>query len=265
MTDGPKESWGAGGPYERYVGRWSRVVAREFCAWLGVAPASAWVDVGCGTGALVATILGRCAPGSVIGIDRAEGFVTEARRLVTDSRARFEIGDATNLPLAAATCDATVSGLVLNFIDPPAAMGREMARVTRPGGVVAAYVWDYAGGMEMIRHFWEAAVAVRPGDAKLAQGERFPICHPERLAALWESLGLGRVATTAIDIPTVFRDFEDYWTPFLGKQGTAPTYLATLDAETRERIRALLASRLVPVSGGPIALTARAWAVQGLA
>jgi SAM-dependent methyltransferase len=264
MTDEPQEVWGVGGPYERYVGRWSRLVAREFCGWLEVPPARAWVDVGCGTGALTATILTRCAPTSVIGIDRAEGFVAGARRVMTDSRARFEIGDATDLPLYPATRDAAVSGLVLNFIAEPAAMGREMVRVTRPGGVVAAYVWDYAGGMEMIRHFWDAAVTVTPGDTKLDQGERFPICHPERLAVLWQALGLGRIATTAIDIPTVFRDFDDYWVPFLGRQGTAPAYLASLDAETRERIRALLASRLVPASDGTIALRARAWAVRGL-
>jgi SAM-dependent methyltransferase len=240
MTDEPQVVWGVGGPYERYVGRWSRLVAREFCGWLEVPPARAWVDVGCGTGALTATILTRCAPTSVIGIDRAEGFVAGARRVMTDSRARFEIGDATDLPLYPATRDA------------------------RPGGVVAAYVWDYAEGMEMIRHFWDAAVTVTPGDTKLDQGERFPICHPERLAVLWQALGLGRIATTAIDIPTVFRDFDDYWVPFLGRQGTAPAYLASLDAETRERIRALLASRLVPASDGTIALRARAWAVRGL-
>ena len=190
--------------------------------------------------------------------------MTGARRQITDSRARFEVGDATALPVASATCDAAVSGLVLNFMADPAAMVREMIRVTKPGGRVAAYVWDYAGGMQMIRHFWDAAVAVSPGDAKLDQAERFPICHPDRLAALWQDVGLSGIATRAIDIPTVFQDFDDYWTPFLGKQGTAPTYLASLDAETRERIRALLRSRLTPAPDGTIALTARAWAVQGI-
>ncbi len=264
MSDAPKEAWGAGGPYERYVGRWSRLVAAEFLAWLAVPRAGSWVDVGCGTGALVAAVLAHRAPTSVIGVDRAEGFVTDARRRITDSCARFEVGDATALPVASATCDAAVSGLVLNFIADPATMAREMIRVTKPGGRVAAYVWDYAAGMQMIRHFWDAAVAVSPRDAKLDQAERFPICHPDRLAALWHDLGLSGVATRAIDISTVFQDFDDYWTPFLGKQGTAPAYLASLDGETRERIRARLRTRLSPAPDGTIALTARAWAVQGV-
>jgi SAM-dependent methyltransferase len=246
------------------VGRWSRLVAREFLDWLAVPQARSWIDVACGTGALVAAILARHAPTSVIGVDRSEGFVTGSRHQITDSCARFEVGDATGLPVASATCDAAVSGLVLNFMADPAAMVREMIRVTKPGSSVAAYVWDYAGGMQMIRHFWDAAVAVSPRDAKLDQAERSPICHPDRLAALWKNLGLSGIATRAIDIPTVFRDFDDYWTPFLGKQGKAPAYLASLDAEARERIRARLRTRLAPAPDGTIALTARAWAVQGV-
>jgi SAM-dependent methyltransferase len=264
MSDASKERWGASGPYERYVGRWSRVVAREFLDWLAVPPARSWVDVGCGTGALVAAVLAQSAPASVIGVDRAEGFVGEARRRIVDPRARFAIGDATDLPVASARCDLAVSGLVLNFAVDPATMVREMVRVTKPRGRVAAYVWDYAEGMEMIRHFWNAAVAVSPADARLDQAERFPICHPERLTALWRGLGLTEIATRAIDVPTVFQDFDDYWTPFLGRQGAAPTYLASLDAGTRERVRAALRSRLVPAHDGTITLTARAWAVRGL-
>jgi ubiquinone/menaquinone biosynthesis C-methylase UbiE len=122
----------------------------------------------------VAAILARHAPTSVIGVDRSEGFVTDARRRITDSRARFEVGDATGLPVASATCDAAVSGLVLNFMTDPAVMVREMIRVTKPGGRVTAYVWDYAAGMQMIRHFWDAAVAVSPRDTKLDPGGTVP-------------------------------------------------------------------------------------------
>jgi len=263
MSDKPKEAWGAGGPYERYAGRWSRLVAREFLDWLAIPAGVSWADVGCGTGALVAGILTRCAPKAVIGIDQSEGFVSEARRHIADVRVRFQVGDATELPLDATTCDVTVSGLVLNFVVDHAAMVREMVRVTKPGGKVAAYVWDYAGGMAMMRHFWDAAVAVSPHDAKLDQAERFPLCQPIPLATLWHDLGLTAVVVRAIDIPTVFQDFADYWTPFLGKQGAAPTYLASVDAETQGQIRAVLQSRLRPAPDGTIALTARAWAVQG--
>ena len=265
MSEPARETWGAGSPYERYVGRWSRMVAREFVAWLDVPTGQTWGDVGCGTGALVESILTQAAPLSVLAIDRSEGFLAEARRAIPDQRVRFEAADAAALPWARAACDATVSGLVLNFVADAKAMLHEMVRVTRPAGRVAAYVWDYAGGMQMMRHFWDAALEVSPGDAALDQAERFPICRPEPLAALFRDAGLRAVAVRPIDIPTVFRDFDEYWTPFLGRQGAAPTYLASLDPETRDRIREVLHARIAPVANQSIALSARAWAVQGTA
>lgn len=263
MRDGVREAWGAGGLYEQYVGRWSRVVAREFLAWLGVPSGQAWGDVGCGTGALVEGILATSEPHAVFAIDRAKGFVAAARSNIPDRRARFAVADATALPWASASCAATVSGLVLNFVPDAVAMVREMVRVTRPRGQVAAYVWDYRSGMEMMRHFWDVAVAVNPEAAALDEAERFPLCQPEPLKALFQDAGLTAVAARSIVIPTVFRDFADYWTPFLGKQGPAPTYVASLDGETRDRIREVLQARLVAAADGSISLTARAWAVQG--
>jgi len=140
----------------------------------------------------------------------------------------------------------------------------EIARVVKRGGIAAAYVWDYAGGMQMMRHFWDAAIAVSPDDARLDQAERFPLCRPEPLQSLFEQVGLRTVAVRAIEIPTVFESFEDYWTPFLGRTGAAPTYLASVTDEVREGIRRQLERRLSPAGGGQIALTARAWAVQGI-
>lgn len=262
MTGGT-EAWGSGAPYEHYVGRWSRIVARRFLEWLNVPSGQTWGDVGCGTGALVDAILASADPRSVSAIDRSEGFVAAARRGITDPRVRFEAAEATALPWASASCDTTVSGLVLNFVPDAGAMVREMVRATRPGGRVAAYVWDYSGGMEMMRRFWDAALEVSPHDARLDQAERFPLCQPEPLNALFEATGLAAMAWCAIDIPTVFRDFDDYWRPFLGKQGAAPTYVASLDSPTRDRIAELLRSRLAPSADGAIALTARAWAIQG--
>jgi SAM-dependent methyltransferase len=264
MTAPPTEAWGAGDPYERYVGRWSRKVAPELLRWLAPARGLAWGDVGCGTGALAETILATCEPAAIEGVDTSEGFVAAARQRLRDPRVRFVTGDATRLPWEAGAFDVTVSGLVLNFVRDHAAMAREMVRVTKPGGRVCVYVWDYAGGMQMIRSFWDAALAVSPDDAKLDQAERFPICQPEPLRALFEGVGLRSVQVRPIDIPTVFRDFDDYWTPFLGRQGSAPTYLASLSDGAREEIRAYLKARLTPAQGGPIALTARAWAAQGV-
>jgi hypothetical protein len=118
--------------------------------------------------------------------------------------------------------------------------------------------------MQMMRHFWDAAIAVSPDDAKLDQAERFPLCQPGPLEALFEQTGLKSVTVRTIDIPTVFQDFDDYWTPFLGRTGAAPTYLAAVGNEVRERIRLYLKSRLAPSRNGLIELTARAWAVQGV-
>jgi SAM-dependent methyltransferase len=263
MAEGVKENWGSGEPYEQYVGRWSRKVAKEFLVWLAVSPGRAWADVGCGTGALVGSILTECEPQSIAAVDGSEGFITEAQRRIADPRVRFEIGDATALPWPSESFDATVSGLVLNFVSDAESMTREMARVTRPGGKVAAYVWDYAGGMHMMRHFWNVAVELNPDDSALDQAERFPLCQPEPLEGLFRAAGLTSVSVRSIDIPTVFRDFDDYWLPFLGKQGAAPTYLASLNEEKRNRIRDTLKVRLVPEANGSIAMTARAWAVQG--
>ncbi|MEX2221145.1 MAG: methyltransferase domain-containing protein [Candidatus Rokuibacteriota bacterium] len=264
MSSKPTETWGSGDAYEGYVGRWSRKVAAELLRWLGVGRGLAWADVGCGTGALAETILATCEPASIEGVDASEGFVSHARQRLGDPRVRFVRGDATRLPWEPAAFDVTVSGLVLNFVADHEAMVREMTRVTKPGGRVAVYVWDYAGGMQMVRHFWDAAVAVNPHDAKLDQADRFPVCRPGPLRALFEASGLRLVETRALEIPTVFRDFDDYWSPFLGRQGSAPTYLASLSDEGREKIRSLLESRLAPPPGRPIELTARAWAVQGI-
>jgi SAM-dependent methyltransferase len=263
MDDVPQDRWGDAEAYERYVGRWSRMVAQKFLDWLQVPQGRAWVDVGCGTGALSSAVLAACAPARVVGIDRAAGFVGAVRERTGDDRARFEVGDATALPLEAATFDAAVSGLVMNFVPDHAAMLREMVRVTKAGGTVAAYVWDYAQGMAMMRVFWDVAMAVRPQDAHLDESHRFPLCRREALAGLWQAHGLRAVQVRAIEIPTVFRDFEDYWAPFLGGQGAAPTYLAGVGEEVREQIRAQVQGRLSPDGTGPIALSARAWAVRG--
>jgi SAM-dependent methyltransferase len=263
MAEAAKENWGLGGPYEQYVGRWSRNVAKEFLAWLDVTPDRAWADVGCGTGALVGGILADCDPKSIAAVDRSEGFIAEAQRRTADPRVRFEIGDATALPWPSGAYDVTVSGLVLNFVSDAESMTREMARVTRPGGKVAAYVWDYAGGMQMMRHFWDVAMELKPDDSTLDESERFPLCQPNPLEDLFCRAGLTSISVRPIDIATVFRDFDDYWLPFLGKQGAAPTYLASLNEEKRDRIRDVLNTRLVPDASGSIAMTARAWAVQG--
>jgi SAM-dependent methyltransferase len=259
----PNERWDSGNAYDLWVGRWSRKVAPDFIDWLAVPWGASWGDVGCGTGALADCILRTADPDSVLAIDRSDAYVAEARRRVGDVRARFAVADACALAWRSHACDATVSGLVLNFVADPAAMAAEMARVTKPGGVVAAYVWDYAGGMQMLRTFWDVALELNPGDAGLDQAERFPVCKPGPLEELLRRAGLSSVLSRAIEVPTVFRDFEDYWTPFLGRQGAAPAYLASLSQADQDRIRDALKARVLTAADGSIAMTARAWAVKG--
>ena len=263
MQQPPADRWGDGDPYERYVGRWSRRLAPLFLRWLGMERRCTWADVGCGTGALTEAILAGEEPLAVHGIDRSAGFLAAARERTTDARAQFHQADATALPLPDGACDAAVSGLVLNFVPEPARMVAEMRRITRPGGRVAAYVWDYAGGMQMMRIFWDAAVEVAPPGTAPDQAERFPICAPAPLAAAWVAAGLQAVDVQPIEIATEFRSFDDFWTPFLGRQGAAPTYLASLAPAQQESIRAAAARRVPQDASGRIALKALAWAAQG--
>lgn len=140
----------------------------------------------------------------------------------------------------------------------------EMARVVSPGGVVAGYVWDYAGKMELMRYFWDAAVALKPEDIERDEGRRFPICKPGALKELFESAGLTNVEVRSIDISTPFRNFDDYWTPFLGGQFPAPDYAMSLDEEARVRLRERIRAELPIASNGSITLVARAWAIRGI-
>ncbi|NYJ06972.1 class I SAM-dependent methyltransferase [Petropleomorpha daqingensis] len=259
----PPGSWAGGDRYEAYVGRWSRPVARRFVAWLAVPAGARWLDVGCGTGALSATVLAAAEPSAVLGVDPSPDFVAHAAAHVTDPRASFREGSAQALPVDDAAFGAVVSGLVLNFVPDPVAALAEMRRVARPEGVVAGYVWDYAEGMQLMRHFWDAAADLDPAVRGLDEGLRFPLCRPEPLRELFAGAGLADVEVEEIVVPTVFADFDDYWTPFLGGTGPAPAYAAHLPEADRVALREHLRSRLPVEPDGSIHLTARAWAVRG--
>lgn len=256
--------WATGSAYEAYVGRWSRLVAREFLNWLSISPNSIWLDVGCGTGALSRTILANAAPLYVVGADSSAAYIEHLREEKSDERLCFDVCDARDLRFADERFDAVVSGLVLNFIPDPYQGMQEIKRVTKQGGLVAVYVWDYAGDMQLIRYFWDAAVELDPVAHELDEGVRFPICNPERLKDLFDKAGLANVQTRAIDVPTVFRDFDDYWAPFLGGQGPAPSYAMSLNEEQRGELRERLRNKLPVDANGSISLIARAWAIKGI-
>ena len=260
----PPDTWASGDAYERYVGRWSRMVAPKFLHWLTVAPGARWLDVACGTGALSETILREKMPSRIKGIDRSEGFITHARQHIHDERAEFQVGDAQALPEETASYDVIVSGFALNFFPQPKQAVSEMTRVVKHDGTVALYVWDYAGKMQFLRHFFNAAAALDPNAIDLDEGRRFPLCQPEPLEKLFQSVGLSQVQVRAIDIDTDFANWDDYWSPFLGGQGPAPSYAMSLSEEKRAALAERIRAGLPFAIDGSIPLVARAWAVRGV-
>lgn len=243
------------------MGRWSRLVANEFLGWLNLPSSLRWLEIGCGTGALTAAISEQCRPARLIAIDPSEGFLAKARTRL-GNKATFYIANALDIPVQDAEADVVVSGLVLNFVPDTAGCLAEMRRTAIPGGRIAGYVWDYAGKMELMRHFWDAAVDLDPAVRELDEGVRFPLCQSEALENAFRNAGLTAIETVAIDVPTRFRDFDDYWTPFLGGQGPAPSYAMSMEEATRNRLRDRIRERLPSQSDGSIQLVARAWAIR---
>ena len=259
------DRWTGGDDYERWIGRWSRPIGAAFVDWLGVAPGRRWLDVGCGTGALSQAILERADPARTIGIDPSDSFVEHARRQVVDPRVTFAVGSADGLPLEDGSADAIVAGLVLNFVPDLGAALAEMGRVAADGASVGGYVWDYAGRMELIRRFFDAAVSLDPAAASVDEGVRFPVCAPGPLRTAFVEAGFGDVEVRSIEVPTVFADFDDYWAPFLTGVGPAPGYAASLSLDRRDALRERLRADLPTSPDGSIHLVARAWAVRGRA
>jgi trans-aconitate methyltransferase len=258
-------SWSSGDADEPCVGRWSRLVGRELIGWLGMPDDLSWLDVGCGTGALTEIIVARCSPNAVVGVDPSEACLAQARARISDPRVTFRVGHAQALPVKDAEHEVAVGGLVLNLVPDHAQAAAEMKRALAPGGTAAAYVWDYAGEMQLTRRFWDAAVALDPDALELDEGRRFPLARPAALVALFEGAGLTDVRVLAIDVPTVFKDFDDYWAPFLHGQAPAAEYCASLDEERRAALRERIRSTMPIQPDGSLRLIARAWAVRGIA
>ncbi|MFT3816727.1 MAG: methyltransferase domain-containing protein [Rubrivivax sp.] len=249
--------------YEDFMGRWSRQLARLYVAFAGPRDGDRVLDVGTGTGAL-ASALERALPASdIVGIDPSAGFIEFARRSATSPRSRFELGDAQALQFADSSFDQTMSLLVINFIaDHVKAIG-EMRRVTRPGGLVSACVWDYDAGMQMLRIFWDEVVALDP--AMASRDERnMKLTLERQLRGLWTQAGFDAVSEQPLSIEQTFASFDDYWAPFLAGVGPAGAYVAALGGDKRRELEARLRKRLLGArSDGGFVLTARAWCVRG--
>jgi SAM-dependent methyltransferase len=255
------DAWSAGQNYEHYMGRWSRRISAKFVEWLAPPRDATWLEVGCGTGALTATILAECAPRSILSTDPSEAFLAHARSTIDDGRVRFKLASAQRLPADDAGTDVAASALVLNFVPDRASALAEMQRVLKPGGLLAFYVWDYpGGGINFIDAFWKTAAEIDPQAAALDEGKRFPFCTPEGLAEICHAAGLHSLAVEPIEIETVFPDFEAFWQPFTLGAGPAPGYCASLSEDRRGKLKARLANTLG--TDGPVRLVARAWAAK---
>jgi len=256
------DPWLAGQPYEYFMGRWSRLMARAFIQWLSPASDLHWLDLGCGTGALSETVLSLASPASILAVDPAEGFIAFAQHNLTDSRITFRVGNALQLPAEAHDLQVIVSGLVLNFIPEPGSALRALRQALQPDGMIAVYVWDYAGKMDMLRYFWDSVVALDPQALPLDEGIRFPICQPDALRQVFEEVGLQQIEIEGLEETMVFTDFDDYWAPFLGGQGPAPGYVAGLGVSERVRLEEHLRAALPIREDGSIHLVGRVWAVR---
>jgi SAM-dependent methyltransferase len=259
------DAWLSGIVYEKFMGRWSTLVAQRFLSWLAVSPACRWLDAGCGTGSLTKVILERHQPKEIIAVDSSSDFIAHSQRSITEPSVNFIVGLAQSLGLNSNSIDAVVSGLVLNFVPQPKTAILEMMRVAKPGGTIGIFLWDYADGMQMLRYFWDAAVELDHNASEFDEGVRFPLCQEGQLESLVREAGLRQVETTTIEVKTDFQDFDGYWQPFLGNVGPAPGYTMSLNQKNRQELEDRLRKSL-PIDGnGSISMMARAWAVKGTA
>ena len=247
--------------YERFMGRWSARLAPVFLDAVGMPEPRRVVDVGSGTGNLSRAVAERWPSCEVVGVDPSTAFVAAARDRAADlgGRVRFEAGRADDLPLDDGSVDAALALLVLNFVPDADAAMTQMARVTRPGGVLAAAVWDYGGRMGMLRTLWDAAGRLDPSVARRDEAT-MPLGRPGGLTDLWEHSGLSGVEGGLLEVSTRFTDFDDYWQPFLEGQGPAGVYVRGL---TEDRRAALRSELLSTVGAGAFDLSATAWWVRG--
>ncbi len=261
MNDVPEETpFSSAEAYDRHVGRYGRELARALIAAAGVQPGQRALDVGCGPGALTAELVALLDADQVTAIEPSEPFVEACRARLPG--VRVELGPAEALPFEDAAFDHALAQLVVNFMaDAPAGV-REMKRVTRPGGTVAAAVWDYAGEMTFLRRFWDAAVAVDPAAVDRDEGRCMSYCTPEELTGLWSTAGLGDVEVSPVVTTAAYQGFEDLWEPLERGVGPSGAYVASLPAERQAVVKQEFRRRL-EVADAPFELTARAWIATG--
>lgn len=246
--------------YDGHIGRYGPALARALIEAAKVSAGQQALDVGCGPGALTGALSEVLGPDHVTAIDPSELFVEACARRRPDVDVR--VGSAEALPFADHSYDVSLAQLVVNFMDEPQAGVDEMRRVTRPGGVVAAAVWDYAGEMTVLRRFWDAAVRLDPDATDRDEGRSMPYCTPTELEGLWRDAGLREPTTTAIVVEADYGGFEDLWHSLEHGSGPSTAYAASLPPHRRTRLRDEF-RRILDVGEEPFQLTARAWSVVG--
>ena len=253
---GPRIVFDDGAAYERYMGVWSRAVGAAFLDWLAVADGGTWLDVGCGNGAFTELIVERCAPSAVEGIDPSQGQIDYARKRLPPGRAEFRTGDAMALPFADREFDAAVMALAIFFVPDPQKGVQEMARVVRPGGIVASYAWDILGGGFPANDIFAEMQAMG-----------LPPPYPPSVAAagieasreLWAKAGVQVVETTQITVERTFRDADDYWNTCRKGPSTGGRIKSLAPAQVEE-LRKRVAKRQ---TSAPLVCRAKANAIKG--
>ena len=267
MTASSTFNASSGDGYEQLMGRWSRRLAGPFLAFAGLARGERVLDVGCGTGSLTFQLAQRPELDAITGIDYAAPYIEHATLRNTDPRVSFRVGDATALPFPDASFDRVLSLLMLHFVAQPERAVAEMRRVARPGATVAAAVWDARGGFVATRLFHDTAAALDPAAAeRRARNFTRPMTRPGDLEAAWRRAGFAEIAATELAIRMEFASFDDYWAPYLGKDGPGADYIATLDEPSLVRLReAVRSAYLDGEPDGARSYVAVAWAAKGIA
>jgi SAM-dependent methyltransferase len=258
---------GSGEGYDRFMGRWSARLAEPFLDFAGCANGEDILDAGSGTGSLTLALSRRIKAGSITGVDYSPLYVDYTNQTIRDPRIAFQVGDICALPFTDRRFDRVLSLLVLHFVPDTARATAELRRVARPGGTVAAAVWDVRGGFVANRMFYDTAAAFdEEGRKRRARNFTRPMTRPGELVAAWRAAGFTNIRDTALHIRMEYSAFDDFWIPLAGKDGPGAEYIATLSAERRDRLRDMVRDAYLDGEpDGPRSYAAIAWAVAGIA